>query len=257
MTPAITVPHTMAPCSAFVFLKPIVRTADRILFYGQGPVTWKYVNDKFPFVQVQHPYALSGTYFVTNDDQYSDIDIEEARNEPFGDLVTTFTGRLYHEQDIINPGETGRIFLGESFISNKNQTFKFNLEGLVDGSTVNVYTLFSAKLTGAGCTISHSYNGNALSQTNADLISPVDDLTHEHYRTCGSNKEFKLEGSHELNYTLGFSCPGTVLLARLDYITVNYERQLALSNGSLTFGYDKARKNLSYRISGCGSATRV
>ena len=236
---------------------PIVRTTDRILFYGQGPVTWKYVNDKLPYVQVQHPYALSGTYFVTNDDQYSDIDIEEARNEPFGDLVTTFTGRLYHEQDIINPGETGKVFLGESFVSNKTQTFKFSLDGLVDGSKVNVYTVFSAKLTGAGCTIAHSYNGNALPQTNTDLISPVEDLTHEHYRNSLSNKELTLEGTHDLNYTLGFSCPGTVLLARLDYITVNYERQLALSNGSLTFGFDKARKNLSYRISGCGSATRV
>ena len=237
---------------------PIVRTANRILFYGQGPVTWKYVNDKLPFVQVQHPYALSGTYFVTNDDRFSDIDIEEASNEPFGNLVTTFTGRLYHEQDIINPGETGKVFLGESFISNKVQTFKFNLEGLVEDSTVNVYTVFGAKLTGAGCTISHSYNnGKVLSETNADMITPVTDLTHEHYRTCSSSKGFKLEGTHELNYTLSFACPGTVLLARLDYITVNYQRQLALSNGSLTFGYDKARKYLSYRIAGCSSATRV
>ena len=236
---------------------PIVRTTDRILFYGQGPVTWKYANDLFPFVQVQNPYALSGCYFVTDDDRFSDVEIEEARNEPFGDLVTTFTGRLYHEQDLINPGETGRVFLGESFVSNKVQTFKFNLEGLVEDSTVYVNTFFSAKLTGAGCTISHSYNGNALPQTNTDLINPVDDLTHEHYRNSSSSKRFKLEGTHDLNYTLSFSCPGTVLLARLDYITVNYTRQLALSNGSLTFGYHKARKNLSYRISGCGSATRV
>ena len=46
---------------------PIVRAGDRILFYAQGPVTWDYLDDSFTQVQVQHPYANQGSYFITND----------------------------------------------------------------------------------------------------------------------------------------------------------------------------------------------
>ena len=34
---------------------PVVRTGERILFYAQGPVTWRY-NSSVDQMQVQHPY---------------------------------------------------------------------------------------------------------------------------------------------------------------------------------------------------------
>ena len=236
---------------------PIVRTANRILFYGQGPMTWKYLNNTFHHQQSQHPYAQSGIYFITNDSRFTDVEIDKADNSPAGDVVTTYIERLCHEQDMINPGETGRVFLGESFTSGKSLTVKFTLDGLVSGSTVNALTVFSAKTTGASSTISHSYNGESLTVTNQDMIAPAEDLTHEHYRNSTSTKSFQLDGTNELNYTITYTCPGSVQLARLDYITINYERRLALRNGSLVFGINDANKNASYRIADCGSATRV
>ena len=106
---------------------PVVRTSDRILFYAQGPITWRRYGDKVQQLQIQHPYALWGAYFVTNDSRFSDVDIPVAPNSPAGEVVTTYVERLYHEQDIINPGETGRNFLGENFMGNKSQTFNFDL----------------------------------------------------------------------------------------------------------------------------------
>lgn len=38
---------------------PVVRSGNRILFYAQGPTTWKKLNARFDHLQVQHPYALS------------------------------------------------------------------------------------------------------------------------------------------------------------------------------------------------------
>ena len=120
---------------------PIVRTGDRILFYAQGPVTWHHFST-FEQVQVHNPYANSGFYFVTNDSRFNDVEIKKATNEPHGTVVTTYIERLYHEQDLVNPGETGRRYLGESFTSSKKQSFKFDLNGLVDGGTVRVMTMF-------------------------------------------------------------------------------------------------------------------
>ena len=236
---------------------PLVRQDNRILFYAQGPTTWDWHSETMEQVQVQHPYANSGAYLVTNDSRFSDIEVEKASNTPAGGVVTTYVERLYHEQDIVNPGETGRDFLGESFSATRNQTFKFTIDDKEDGTPVTVLTSFAAKTSGAASTVSHSYNGTALPVTNADVIGVSTDLTHTHYKFKQSVKQFNLEGTQDLNYTLSYSCGGTVLLARLDFITVNYTRKLKLRNGRLAFGYDLANPGASYRLSDCGSATRV
>lgn len=236
---------------------PVVRTGGGILFYGQGPTTWKRLNNNFTQLQVQHPYANLGMYLVTNDPRFADVEIEHAANSPTGSVVTTFTERLYHEQDIINPGETGRAYLGEDFSSNKSQTFKFALDGLVPGSTVKVYTVFGAKLSTNTATVETAYNGTALPATSADVINSSTD-THIHYTLAKSVKQFTLDGTTDLNYTVTYAPSGSTTLARLDYITVNYDRKLELpGRGSLAFGLQEASPTTSYRITGCGATTIV
>ena len=236
---------------------PVVRSGDRILFYAQGPTTWEWLDETY-YVQVQHPYATSGSYLVTNDSRFQDIDIAKATNTPThnGNLVSTYTERLYHEQEIVNPGETGRNFLGESFTSTKSQTFKFTIDDKVEDTNVSVLTRFAAKTSGANSTITHSYNGKTQSGSNTDLINATKDLAHTHYLLNESDRSIKLD-SAELKYTLTYSCGGTVYLARLDYITVNYFRFMKLRDGVLTFGLFNASTSYDYRLSNCGSATRV
>ncbi len=52
---------------------PVVRSGGKIIFYAQGPTTWKNVDGKVNFTPVQHPYATAGYYFVTDDAKYADI----------------------------------------------------------------------------------------------------------------------------------------------------------------------------------------
>ena len=238
---------------------PLVRTEGRILFYAQGPTTWKRLSKSFEQVQEQHPYANSGAYLVTNDSRFNDIEIPKAANSPAGGTpVTTFTGRLYHEQEIDNPGETGRRFLGESFATTKSQTFKFTLDDRVEGEPVTAYTSFAAKTGSSYSTVTCSYNGTQLPVTDGDLIARTTDLTHTHFfETTGCLKTFDLEGTNDLNYTISYSSSGTIYMARLDYITVNYMRSLRLKNGSLAFGYHEASSDKKYHLTGTGSTTRV
>ena len=236
---------------------PVVRTADRILFYAQGPLTWKLKSDKVPQLQVQHPYDRKGYYFVTNDSRIEDISIEVAPNEPEGETVTTYTERLFHEQEMVNPGEMGRIFLGESFISNNKQSFLFNLDGLVEGSEVSVYTEFAAQTSGAKSTVKLGFNDSTFTVQDDNLISDIEKLNRFHYLMWKSVKSFVLEGTDQLKYTVDYSCPKNVYLARLNFITVNYERRMALKDGSLLLPLAKANTSMSYQVAGCGAATRV
>ena len=242
---------------------PIIRAGERILFYAQSNVTWRRRGTTLDQLQVQHPYANSGSYLVTNDSRFNDIAIKKASNQPAGgNAITTYIERLYHEQDIINPGETGRNYLGEDFKSNRRQTFRFNLDGMVPGSQVKSYTAFGAYTPSVSSTVVQSYNGTTLPATNADIIGAVGTQAHVHYMTNGegsggSLKTFTLDGTNELNFTVEFNCGGSVTLARLDHITINYERQLALRDGRLAFGLQNGSAGKSYRVSGCGSATHV
>lgn len=238
---------------------PVVRTDDRILFYAQGPLTWRRYGKSIQQLQVQHPYAISGSYFVTNDSRFKDIDITEAQNNPNGEVVTTYVERLYHEQDMVNPGETGRCYLGENFLSNKSQTFRFDLEGLVPGSEVTSYTVFGALSDVKGSIVSHSYNGEKLPLNGGDGKDVIlEQGTQPHYGLSQSVKSFTLDaGTSTLDFNVTFEPKGNVKLARLDYITINYERQLALKNGRLVFGINEASSGTRYRISGCSGTTHV
>ena len=232
---------------------PVVRSADRILFYAQGPTTWRYRNTQITHQQVQHPYAISGSYFVTNDSRFSDVEIPRADNSPSGEVRTTYVERLYHEQEIINPLETGRHFLGESFLSNKSQTFKFSLDGLVPGTDVKVLAVFAAEDKNSDGTVSHSYNGTKLPVTNSDIISAASD----YYNTSTSTKSFKLDGTTDLDYSLSYTSSAACKMARLDYIAVNYQRTLAMKDGRLLFCLNDASTNSQYRMSGVTGTTRV
>ena len=236
---------------------PIVRAGDKILFYAQGPVTWRSIST-FEQVQLHNPYANSGCYLVTNDSRFNDIEIAKASNTPAGNVVTVYTERLYHEHDIVNPGETGRRYLGESFVSTRKQSFNFDLNGLIEGSKVKVLTMFGSKIV-SPASLKLSYNGTELPITNNEILDTVNDInSHTHYKSKRSITEFTLDkGTTSLDFSINLLCNGSVYLARLDYVAVNFERTLALRNGSLTFGLNESRPGNRYRVSGCGSSTRV
>lgn len=238
---------------------PIVRSGERILFYAQGPITWKKLNNTFVHVQLQHPYSNTGCYLVTNDERFNDQDAEisKANNAPSGPLKNTYIERLYHEQELVNPGETGRDYLGESFASNRSQTFQFDLNGLVNGTFVKLYPVFAAQTTGASSSVAYFFNGKEYGQVYADLMAMNTNLTHTHYEIAKDIKNFILDGTDKLELRVDFSCKGTVHEARLDYITINYERHLALKKGSLAFGLNQASPDTTYQITGCTGPTRV
>ncbi len=225
---------------------PIVRTADRILFYAQGPLTWRYLNKVIEQCQVQHPYDISGSYFITNDSRFSDIEVLKASGPMAESYETTYVERLYHEQEIINLGETGRVFLGESFVTNKAQSYKFDLDGMVAGSNVKVVSSVGVKMASGSATITPSYNGKPISATSDDIFEP----TSNFYQPKRTTRTFTLDGTNELNYGLNFTPNGNVTEARLDYLTVNYTRNLAMRNGSLAFGVSNVTLGIGYRVTG-------
>lgn len=211
---------------------PVLRRSNGILFYAQGPITWEESTvSGFEYKQYQHPYATAGYYFVTD---RSDIEVAalvaEAATVRDGEVLTTFTDRVFHESELVSPGETGNYLLGEDFRYTTTQTFSFDLAGIVPGSTVKVLTGFGAALAGSRGKLSYRYNGNLLNSTTSDNISTISSK-YSHVNTSTSLKQFTLD-SENLDYSITFNCSGSVSVARLDYITINYTRSLDMGDVS-------------------------
>ena len=235
---------------------PVVRTGDRLLFYAQGPIRWTINGPRQ--VQVQHPYATRGYYFLTSDDSYGDMQAVESQVSTSGTTaVNTITGRVFHEEELFNPGETGRMLLGEDFGSSSSQSFKFSLPGLVDGSSVVAITQFAAKTLGGATTLNFKYNGNNIAGSSDIPAVSSSNSDHYHYNFSQTTRQFDLTGSQDLTYTVNCNPKGTLFLARLDYITINYQRALSLQGlSSLDFGAN-VNNDTHYELSGASESTHV
>ncbi len=236
---------------------PVVRSNGKIIFYAQGPTTWRRSAGKVTFTPVQHPYATAGYYFVTDDSRYTDIAIEKATTTATGSVATTFTERQFHEEELVNPGETGRVLLGEDFRYTKTQSFKFTLPGLVKGSNVNVLTSFASKTMGGNSKLTFQQNGTNLPTESGDNIGGVLDVAHNHYTLGNITKSFVPSNGESLTFSVSYVPSGTVYLARLNYIAVNYERELALQNGSIAWGQYNGRSSMQYQVGGATGETQV
>ena len=218
---------------------PVVRNDDgSILFYAQGVTTFE--TKSGVQVPLQNTYSNAGYYFLSDAEGIDDIDID---TRPYGTStvendVTTYTERLFHETDITNPGETGRVFLGEDFRSRTSQDFDFALDGLVDGSTVNIFTAFACKISTGTASLTFRANGEVLPATAADAMTPVTDPAHDHYKWFNSAKTVVLpNGERNLKLNISFSSSGVLYTSRLDYIAVNYERPLDMQGRSRGFTF--------------------
>ena len=153
--------------------------------------------------------------------------------------------------------QTGRVLLGEDFTTTNSQSFKFTLDGLADGSTIDVVTRFGAKTLGGTSSITFKYNGNNLAGNHNIKETDSSDPSHYHYNAIQVHKQFELNGTKDLTYTVTYNPSGNVHLARLDYIIVNYKRHIDLTGkSSLLFGL-RSLEPSQYEISGVGPNTHV
>lgn len=214
---------------------PVLRQGNKILFYAQGNVSWqRTTNGQLRYQQSQHPYATAAYYFVTDRD---DISVEElqqtaAAAESGDKLITTFTERLYHENDINAPGTTGRGLVGEDFKYTTSQTFKFALTDRVSDSKPIVKISFFAYQTARSTRMTASIADKQVMSVNITALSGTSS-----YDIGTNNSAVSAVECDDDNMTLTLSYPSgtSARAANLDYITVNYQRRLTMSGKSLAF----------------------
>ena len=227
-----------------------VATSRGVFFYAYGPKMWTYMTSDY-FYHRQNPYSDYGYYYISDTDE-AQPELEKI-GEPTAteEVSTTFLERLYHEVDEFSPGGTGHLLLGEDFRVTPRQSFKFTLPDRADDN-VKMECKFATKTYNHPSLLKFTANGAELEYKSSDRISPTAVSAAIFGTSTTTRKTFEMD-SENLDLSVEFSSTGTIYMARLDYIDINYYRNLRLKDGVLNFH----SRSKSLELKGVDSATRI
>ncbi|MDE6717897.1 MAG: type IX secretion system sortase PorU [Muribaculaceae bacterium] len=233
-------------------LLPSIKGEKGIIFFATGVESWEKGAD-VPYTHTLNPYDTNSYYFLSDREPetsapFLSSEAPGADTEP----LTVFTDRLLHEVEKVNPADSGRTLFGEDFRSSRSISFPFTLTGNT-GAPATVKVRFGAKASSESSIII-SANGSRLPATNSDQIK-ASIGTSEFCKMINSVKSIE-NPADKMNIEISYTASGAVSFARLDYIELFYERELALENGSLLFHFslDEPRTAL---IKGATASTRI
>lgn len=232
---------------------PVLHTGNKLLFYGQGVLSWTVSSSRF--ARTRNPYSMYGYYFLTQlTETPVSPEVEASSSSAASLTVNTFHDRVLHEQELVSPGRMGRNFYGEDFLYQSWREFSFDMPGITT-TPVTAEVVFLAKSTSSASTVSVQINGGEIKDAS---IAPILDSDGQIYK-CG------VEAKIQYSFVRNEQDPDIVRVlfdgngasaAYLDYILLNMERELRLYDGYVAFRHrSAATSRLRYEIGDGGVAS--
>lgn len=220
-----------------------VNTSAGVYFYGEGVTEWTTYNGT-DFRPSHNPFSVAGYYYITDNDTELREIATTGTPEATGTPATTFREHIYHEQDLVSISETGHMLLGEDFRTSRSHQFNFTLTDKVPDTNIWLEADIVVRSVGFTTSLTFNVNGEDLPYSQSDVISSTTNSSHYFGVESKIRKEFDISGTNlDLKLTLNYTTsPST---ANLNYISVNYYRQLAMSGNSLNFETTTASNTLS------------
>ncbi len=224
---------------------PMVQTetvADGIVFYGVGPEQWVTSIREYAHIE-NNIYTTAGYYFVTDSD--TEPAAITAQGKPAtGTPATTFIDRLQHEIDATSPGEAGYVLVGENLKTQNNREFSFNLPGRVSGTDAWMECALVTK-NYTSTIASFTVNNQKLDAVSTDHIAACTKSAYVHGLYSTTHHMVPQQGE-QLKITVSLGNISNIISAWVDYVTVNYERSIALpQSGYLNFSSSSADISLA------------
>ncbi len=213
---------------------PALRRTDGLVFYANGILRWSdwsYSDKAKRYVSTReiNPYSRYSYYFVTEGDNPQAIEEEPDRTSTTGTTVTTYPERILIENDAYSWYTSGRhLFDSYNFANGNSRNYTLATPGRDTAKTAWLTFRISAAASST-TTVSSTFNTKKLSTFTINATGRYDHaITGD-----GTGSIDNLEnGENTLNIktTSGHN-------ARLDYICLNYDRQLQLNGKYLVFSH--------------------
>lgn len=256
---------------------------DYFLFYGESPVVWTYraADGRQPaFIHRQHSYTDKTYYFVGVNHPEGAARVEKAATaasavaapttsmaanptasaaEP-ATTLTTFPDYLCHETDRYNIVLGGQTWYGEVFNSSgESLTVPLTLTDISPEAlgTAAMRGNVHLRVSAAALTSSGEARMNVKTGTASGDIS----LSSTHSGTSRAKGAYTAAFQHtsaDLPVRLTYQKSGAAMRGYLDYIEINYMRQLRLNKGELLFRHPLSiGQAVGFRIENAPAGTQV
>ncbi len=203
---------------------------DYILFYGKGPVSWKYQSSSGTFYHQNNPYDDYAYYFLTVQQQPG-LRIEQDTISGNPDTeINTFTDVACHEKDERNLGNTGRTWYGEVYDLSTSYTFDFHFPHVDQNAPAFCKAVFASKAYSSNRFL--IYTNDQLQKT---LDMPLTGTSGYDLGKAGSTQFTFSPAGDDVSVKTVFQRSSSSSVGYLDYIELNVRRQLVFDGGQMTF----------------------
>ncbi|GHA73720.1 peptidase C25 [Pontibacter akesuensis] len=210
---------------------------DYVLFYAQGPHTWKYDATTQQFSHTYNVYSDTAFYFLRINHSTGARIAKREQAAGATQTISTYTERQFYEKDLKNMVYSGREWYGEDFSSfQTTREFSFPVSDAVAGTAVKLTAALMAN-SAASSSFAVSLNGQPLgTQTISGRGSgEYHPEGVNSIRTYTLNQQ-QLGTGNAYKVSLAFSpSGGATAIGYLDYLELQYERQLKLYGEQTAF----------------------
>ncbi|MBN1463424.1 MAG: type IX secretion system sortase PorU [Paludibacteraceae bacterium] len=216
----------------------VFNQGDYLLFYAQGPISWKYDDVNSKFVREINPYSFLGYYFISSDvGVEKTIDVVPPISNTPTVTVTSFKDYILYENETRNILNSGREWYGEEFATNPEYFFSFNFPNadLTQVAKIDFDVAFKAPA------ISSSYIGTTSMSAfinneslGADMVLTRLTSGALQYASTGKFSYQTTPTSDWLQLKLKYN-DTSVGKAWLNYISLNAYRNLIMYGNSMAF----------------------
>lgn len=226
---------------------------DYILFYGRGTNFWDYNPISSKIERAKHHFSTENYYWITFGGALGKRIVSKvAITDPNPLIKTTSKAFEFLDEDKINVGKSGRIFVGDDFSSSmKNRTYTKLLEGFIQGSQINYsYRVVNASIGNIPFKIEES--GNKI----VDRTLPGTGAGSYMYT-------YPVEGSATYTGNLNesrsllkfiFDAQQSSAYGYIDYYELQYLRELKTLSDQMIFFSDKEGTVVEYQLSNFSSS---
>lgn len=228
---------------------------DYILFYGRGPVCWKYDASRTSYYHQPNPYDdFSYAFVVTGLGEGKRIADSENISYSANETVSQFIDRQVHELDEFNLFRVGRAYYGDKIDPNGLKYFDFSFPNVITSRPCKVKTAMAAR-----------------NLTPASFDVMVDNVKKATYSVSTVTSEqvygYDVGGwvsanptSETVRVSLKYNATGASSEGYVDHVIVNAWRSLAFVGGQMQFRNPEASINnkvYEYKISNASQQVKV
>ena len=230
--------------------------SDYIIFYGRGNSFWDYDTDGVAIKRFFHPYSNQNYYWITSGGGGGKRMSEKSGSNTSADHTQSTTDAFVSfEEDKINIGNTGRLFLGDAFSQSvTSKSYVNSLDGRVSTGPIK-YKFSFVVASDDGLTLNISENGT---QVFSKYLYGISSTQYPKYTTgvyFSNSFSFNSELSENrsvLNFKIAQYSASS--FGYLDYFTIQYKKFLTAYNDAVVFFSDTVDGINEYTLDGFSSS---